>query len=246
MPNPLLIIGGRDSSNGAGITVDLEVAEELQCKTAVIMTADTQQNTHGVQQIIAQPATDFRSQLRQHLATSSVIKIGMLATKALVDVLCDELTTVEATVILDPVLSASLGGALLEADAMPTLMESLLPRLRLVTPNLGEAERLLGCSLQSVGAIEQAAQQFIKYGARAVLIKGGHGQGNQSRDYFLDSVTGVAHWFSLPRVNGALRGTGCRLATAIGCYLLHGQSLFNSVKNAKTLVYNEIYAASHR
>lgn len=250
MPNNLssiLCIGGHDSSGGAGITIDQATAAALEQPIRTLCVATTIQTDQGVQSI--QPITpqELEQQLEQAFTQSiAAVKLGMLVNQDIVVRVGDFLKEQGVPIIFDPVLSATRGGALLAADAIPMLQTHLLPYVSLLTPNLPEAEHLSALPITTDHEIEQAAQWFIKQGVRAVLIKGGHGHSQESRDYLFAPDEGIHQWITAPRLDVQLRGTGCRLATAIACYIAQGLPLALAVSYAKNFVYNCLYAATHR
>ncbi len=242
----ILCIAGVDSSGGAGIAVDALMCRALKHAFIALETAYTVQTAQGVQAMTPRPLKQFTQELTQALAKPiSAIKIGMLANADIIGVVSDCLQSVRVPIILDPVLAASRGGLLLEEAAIPVLRQTVMAQATLVTPNLPEMGILLGCSLCSEEDIEQAAHSAITQGMQAVLIKGGHAQGHDSCDY-LYAACGVGHWFRAPRLEVSLRGTGCRLATSIACYMADGHSLHESVRLAKNVVYNLLHAAVDR
>ena len=245
--NSVLLVGGSDSSGGAGIAVDKVTADELQQPVLTICTAQTIQSKDGVQAIKPLPITVLTEQLQQAFKQPlAAIKLGMLVNADIINTLHDFLKTKKIPIVLDPVLMATRGGALLVLAAVPLMRRSLLPLVSVLTPNLPETEQLLGTTLMDDQAIERAAQLLVDQGAKAVLIKGGHGTDKLCRDYLLDSVSGISQWFTMPRLDVQLRGTGCRLATAIACYLAQGHPLVLAVSHARQFVYNCLHAATHR
>jgi hydroxymethylpyrimidine/phosphomethylpyrimidine kinase len=164
------------------------------------------------------------------------VKIGMLANAATVRVVAETLgRRTEAPVVLDPVLAASSGGALLDAAGRAALRE-LMPRVRLLTPNVPEAAALLG---EAPAADERAllahAQGLLALGAGAVLLKGGHGSGDESTDWLV-SAGASPEALSAPRLAQGMRGSGCALASAIAAYLAHGLALAQACRQAKEYV----------
>lgn len=242
----IAILSGRDSSGSAGSTVDRETAISLSCDISTIETAYTRQTQHGVESITALSVAELRQAVMALPAGISAVKIGMLATVSITQFVTKMVRGLSIPVVLDPVLAASRGGALLEAAALPHLRDQLLPTVSLITPNLPEAEILLQRSIQSRRDVETAALRFIELGVSAVLIKGGHAGGSSSSDYLFDTATGEGQWYSHQRLDVQLRGTGCRLSTAIACYLARGCPLSEAVQLAKQFVYNLLHATLNR
>jgi hydroxymethylpyrimidine/phosphomethylpyrimidine kinase len=234
----VLLIGGTDSSGGAGLVRDLCTATELGAPAVCAVTAVTAQTDGGVRAAEVVSAAVVRSQIEAAFATRDVgaVKIGMLATAAVVHAVAAGLAPHrQLPVVLDPVLLSTSGAELLDEGGRAALVECLLARATLLTPNLPEAAALL----RSVSAISEAqalgqAQQLVALGARAVLLKGGHATGAHSVD-LLVSGAGVER-LSAPRVAATRRGTGCALSTAIAVYLAQRVDLPLACARAKTYV----------
>ncbi|PHQ80705.1 MAG: hydroxymethylpyrimidine/phosphomethylpyrimidine kinase [Coxiella sp. (in: Bacteria)] len=231
----LVVMAGYDSSEGAGITVDKRVAIALGLNVIDVVTANTIQTQAGVQSVTpttVETLTQQFSAIDPHAVAA--IKIGLLYHADTINVVADFIKDYTVPIILDPVLAASKGGALLLPEALPLLQSRLIPHVTLLTPNIPEAETLLQRPLTSRHAIETAAQQFRS----PVLIKGGHGTQTDCADYLY--AQGEGQWFESQRLDVTMRGTGCRLSTAIACYLANGCNLKESVKKAKEYVYNRL------
>lgn len=247
MTPPLaLTIAGSDSSGGAGIQADLKTFSALGVYGASVITAITAQNTLGVSAVHDVPPEMVLEQMRAVLSDLDVrvIKIGMLSSAAIIKAVVSELETYQGFVVVDPVMIAASGDALLRNDAVEVLRARLLPRADLLTPNLPEASALLGSS-QALNIEEQIQQAAAlqQLGARAVLVKGGHGQGTESTDVLLDA-DGFVSVFRKPRLaTRHTHGTGCTLSSAIAAQLAHGQSLTEAVSSAKDYVFEAIAAA---
>lgn len=244
----ILSIAGFDSSGGAGIQVDEMTALALNQRFLGVRTADTLQTAaQGVAGITCADPRKFEISVRNALKNYPItaIKIGMLGEAGIIHVVHDVLSSIRIPIILDPVLSASAGGLLLPESAIPVFLNTLAKKATLVTPNLPEISRLLGESVESPAEIERAGAWAIAQGMQAILIKGGHGAGQDSADYFLDR-SGLGRWLSVERLPVSLRGTGCRLSTAIAAYAGIGHSLYESVRLGKHFVYNLLHAALNR
>ncbi|HTO32384.1 MAG TPA: hydroxymethylpyrimidine/phosphomethylpyrimidine kinase [Pararhizobium sp.] len=234
----VLVVAGSDSSGGAGIVRDIETLAAFGVKASVAITAVTVQTHAGVGHVDAVAPDIVAAQMRASLAANTVaaIKIGMLATSdtvwAVSSVLEDR---PDIPVVLDPVLVSTSGAALLPPDAKPGLL-ALFRQCALVTPNLPELSWL--ASGLSEGALIQAGD-LIQSGARAVLVKGGHGTGEQSIDILLRPGH-PAHSFASPRLAVTMRGTGCMLASAVAARLAHGDELAAAIDGAKAYVHGEL------
>jgi hydroxymethylpyrimidine/phosphomethylpyrimidine kinase len=235
----VLLIGGSDSSGGAGLVRDVRTLSDLDVDPLCALTAVTAQTDSAVLACHMVPVAVLRAQLEAALLTGRVgaIKIGMLGTAATVQAVAERLAAYgDLPRVLDPVLRASSGGALLDAAGRSVLLEVLLPQVTLLTPNLPEAADLLGvrAARDEAEALEQA-RELLARGARAVLIKGGHARGPESVD-LLVSGHGEVRAFAAARLTASMRGSGCALATAIAAYLARGLELAAACAAAKDYV----------
>lgn len=226
----LLVIAGLDPSGGAGILADVRVAAEMGVRAVGVVTALTVQDTTGVRAVEPVAADVLAEQLAVLLADIEVhaVKIGMLGHARAAEVIARALAATAAPVVWDPILMPSRGGvSLLEGDARAATAV-LLPEACLVTPNLDEAQALVGTR-----DAEAAARALVAAGARAALVKGGHAVGSQATDLLVDE--GGVHTLASPRRDtGPLHGTGCVLSTAIACGLARGAPLRDAIAAAKS------------
>jgi hydroxymethylpyrimidine/phosphomethylpyrimidine kinase len=241
-----LTIAGSDSSGGAGIQADLKTFAALGVYGASVITALTAQNTQGVSGIHQAPADFVTAQIDAVFGDLDVraVKIGMVAQLATIDAIAAGLDRWSPKhVVLDPVMVATSGDRLLAADAVEALRTKLIPRASLVTPNLPEAAALLDEPIaSSEAAIESQGQRLMAMGCRMVLIKGGHGQGAESIDYFIDGNGVVA--LAAPRIaTQNTHGTGCSLSSAIAAGLARGEDMQTAVRHAKAWISAAIAAA---
>jgi hydroxymethylpyrimidine/phosphomethylpyrimidine kinase len=240
-------IAGSDSSGGAGIQADLKTFSALGVYGASVITALTAQNTRGVT-AIEDVAEDFiGAQIDAVFSDLAVdaVKIGMLSRVAAIRAVAEGLERWRAeAVVLDPVMVAASDDRLLRADAVDALRRNLIPRAWLVTPNLPEAAALLDAPVAADEAdMRTQAEAIRSLGARAVLVKGGHGSGPESVD-ILVAPSGV-HRFAAPRVmTRHTHGTGCTLSSAIAAGLARGLSLLDAVALGKDYVSAAIAAAA--
>ena len=247
MTTPIaLTIAGSDSSGGAGIQADLKTFAALGVYGASVITALTAQNTSGVAAIHPVPADFVTAQIDAVFSDLAVkaVKIGMVAQLATVDAIAAGLKRWSPNhIVLDPVMVATSGDRLLAAEAVEALRTQLIPRATLVTPNLPEAAALLDEPVaSSKAAIESQGRRLISMGCRAVLIKGGHGQGAESIDYIFSGNGTVA--LAAPRIaTKNTHGTGCSLSSAIAAGLAKGEDLETAVHNAKAWISAAIAAA---
>jgi hydroxymethylpyrimidine/phosphomethylpyrimidine kinase len=241
-----LTIAGSDSSGGAGIQADLKTFAAFGVYGASVITALTAQNTRGVSGVHEVPPDFVTAQLDAVFDDLDIaaVKIGMVAQVSTIEAIAAALSRrTPKHVVLDPVMVATSGDRLLSTDAVSALRERLFPLASLITPNLPEAAALLGDSVASdEAAIAKQGRQLLAMGARAVLIKGGHGKGSESIDYlfFGDDVIALP----APRIPTAnTHGTGCSLSSAIAAGLAKGEILETAVRDAKTWISAAIAAA---
>lgn len=240
-----LTIAGSDSSGGAGIQADLKTFTALGVYGASVITAITAQNTQGVQGVLTLPADIIAAQMRSiasDLAVSA-IKTGMLADRTTVDTVADGLGLFEGIpLVVDPVMVATSGDVLLAPEAVEAVRTRLLPIATVLTPNLREAARLLERSVASTpDEMEAQGRALLAFGPKAVLIKGGHGDGPDATDILVFDSGSLR--FTAPRlVTRNTHGTGCTLAAAIAARLAEGDSLPTAVRAAKDFVWQAIDA----
>ncbi|WP_044412546.1 bifunctional hydroxymethylpyrimidine kinase/phosphomethylpyrimidine kinase [Thiomicrospira microaerophila] len=242
----LLTIAGSDPSGGAGIQADIKTFSATGSYGMSVITGLTAQNTQGVQAIHPVPAEFVKAQLDSLFADIQIdgIKIGMLGDASIMQMIVPYLRDFNGPIVLDPVMVAKGGAALMSQTAERTLIEFLLPLAGLVTPNLPEMAVLVGqAEAQSQQQMQQQAEQLIKLGAKAVLAKGGHLAGQESSD-LLVTPDGF-HWFNAPRIDTAnTHGTGCTLASAICSYWAQTADLNSAVAQAKTYIQGAIQHAN--
>ena len=239
-------IAGSDSGAGAGIQADLKTFAALGVYGATVITALTAQNTRGVAAIHAVPAAFVAAQIDAVFSDLAVgaVKIGMLGHAAVIEAVAAGLDRwTAANVVLDPVMVASSGERLLDAEAVDLLKRELLRRARVVTPNLPEAAALLGAKVaESEDEMEAQANALLALGAKAVLMKGGHRGGAESTDVLLDG--GAVIRYAARRIaTRNTHGTGCTLSSAIAAGLAKGHDLATAVSEAKDFVTAAIAAA---
>ena len=242
----VLTVAGSDSGGGAGIQADIKTITLLGSYAASALTALTAQNTKGVASIHSLPPSFITSQLNSVLSDIpiDVVKTGMLHTPAIVSALAENLSERKhlLPVVVDPVMLAKGGAALMERDAFSTFVEQLLPLAYLITPNIPEAERLLGKNIQTETEAEQAARDLHALGAANVLIKGGHLSGEFSNDILFDGA--ACYYFRAKRFfTSNTHGTGCTYSSSIAAFLAQGEPLNVAVKKAKEFITDAIQLA---
>jgi hydroxymethylpyrimidine/phosphomethylpyrimidine kinase len=239
-------IAGSDSSGGAGIQADLKTFSALGVYGASIITALTAQNTKGVRAIEPVPAEFVRAQMDAVFSDLDVraVKIGMVWRSDVIETVAAGLARWNQTaVVLDPVMAASSGEDLIAPQARNALKRMLWPHAQVVTPNLAEAAALLDApAARTETEMREQGERLLALGARAVLVKGGHGGGAQSVDLLLQG-TGCTR-FAVDRVAGRdAHGTGCTLSSAIAAGLAKGMGLVDAVRAAKDFVTAALAAA---
>jgi hydroxymethylpyrimidine/phosphomethylpyrimidine kinase len=249
MKTPIAVtIAGSDSGGGAGIQADLKTFSALGVYGASVIAALTAQNTKGVTGIHDVPAEFISAQIDAVFSDLDVdaVKIGMLSQPAAIRAVAEGLARHrQHRIVLDPVMIAASGDRLLAPEAIAVLRTELIPRAIVITPNLPEAAALLEAPVaQSENEMREQGEKLLALGARAVLIKGGHGGGAESVDLLIEP-TAVARLAAGRIATDNTHGTGCTLSSAIAAGLAKGLDLAESVRQAKAYVTAAI-AASDR
>lgn len=234
----VLSIAGSDSGGGAGIQADLKTFTVHRVFGMTAITALTAQNTRGVDAIHAVPADFVRKQIDAVVTDIGVdvVKTGMLANREIVAAVCAAIRDHRLrNVVVDPVFVAQSGAPLIEAHAQRALLEQLVPLALVVTPNVPEAARLTGLTIESVADMRRAAADLVARGARSCLVKGGHLDGAEAADVFFDGADYVELVETrTPTPN--THGTGCQLSAAITANLALGHPLADAVARAKRFI----------
>ena len=242
MRGRVLIIAGSDSGGGAGIQADIKTVTALGGYAATAITALTAQNTRGVFAILDVPPAFIAQQIELVLDDigADCIKIGMLHRADVIETVADVLEGRAAAIplVLDPVMVAKGGHPLLATDATESLRQRLLPMATVLTPNLPEAEALVGAA-----APEMLVARLLALGPKAVLLKGGHGAGPVLTDV-LGRADGAPEAFESARMDtSSTHGTGCTLASAIATGIAQGLDLRPAVVRARAYVRQAILSA---
>jgi hydroxymethylpyrimidine/phosphomethylpyrimidine kinase len=241
-----LTIAGSDSGGGAGIQADLKTFSALGVYGASVITAVTAQNTQAVTAVHDIPVDIVTQQIQAVLDDINVaaIKVGMLSSSEIIIAVSDKLNQSNIPVVLDPVMVAKSGDALMQQSAIESLKTKLLPIATLLTPNLPEAATLLQCDVATDEATMRAqGEALIKLGATAVLMKGGHASGDVCVDLLIVPGDPIAR-FTSTRVNTKnTHGTGCTLSSAIAANLAKGTSILEAVRLSHSYLKQAIICA---
>ncbi len=240
-----LTIAGSDSGGGAGVQADLKTFSALGVYGASVLTAITAQNTRAVTAVATVAPAMIRAQIDAVFddLVIGAVKVGMLGGPDVIGVVADGLAGCAAPVVLDPVMVAKSGDALLADDAVAFLRARMLPLADLLTPNLPEAARLLDSPEASdEAAMLEQARALLALGPRAVLMKGGHGIGADCVD-LLVTPEAVLRLSARRQATRNTHGTGCTLSAAIAAGLARGASLPEAVQTAHTYLQGAIAAA---
>ncbi len=248
-----LTIAGLDPSGGAGIVADIKTFTAFGCFATSVIASITFQNTTGVFGAIHQTADSIRRQFEPIIEdfTVSALKTGMLPTREVIEEVTRLVKKNELkNFVVDPVVRSTSGFDLIDDQALKSLVEKLFPLSEVVTPNLPEAERITNLKIEDESDIERAARIMQSFGAKNVLIKGGHLLSSKSKvqspktakDFLFvgDELHIVEAGFI---ETNATHGTGCTLAAAIAANLALGKSLFEAVEAAKKFVTEAIKTA---
>ncbi len=245
-PGRVLIVAGSDSGGGAGIQADIKTVTALGAYAMTAVTAITVQNTQGVTAVHEVPLDIVAGQIEAVAGDIGidVVKTGMLASRPMIETVADTLARAAAGVrrVVDPVMRAKGGHALLAEDAAQALVRCLVRGATIVTPNLPEAEVLTGRAIKTIADMERAVDACRALGAEAVLLKGGHLEGADLLDLLITSDKVIR--FEDTRIDTtSTHGTGCTLASAIAAGLARGNSLVDAVTAARVYVRGAILSA---
>lgn len=242
----VLSVAGSDSGGGAGIQADIKTVTALGGYAATAITALTAQNTLGV--FAVEPVSPAFVMRQMELVLTDIgadcIKTGMLADRAVIEAVAEavERFAPDVPLVVDPVMVAKGGAPLLANDAAECLIRRLLGRARLITPNIPEAEVLLGRAIPDRAAMVEAARDLLALGSAAVLLKGGHMEGDEVVD-LLATADGLTAFAGTRLAGRSTHGTGCTLASAIATGIAQGMDLAAAVVRARAYVRRAIETA---
>jgi len=246
--NRVLSIAGSDSGGGAGIQADIKAISACGAYAATAITAITVQNTVGVSNVHAIPNQILKEQIEAVLSDigADAIKIGMLHSSETIQVVCDCLDRYQIkNVVLDPVMVATSGDKLLQDEAIHTLKEDLIPRVRVITPNIPEAEILLGEKINKQEDLSVKAKALAEKFKVSVLLKAGHLSEDKLTDTFYDfEKKELVEMKSKRLYTKNTHGTGCTMSSSFAAYLAQDFDLQTSAYNAKDYINNAIKAGA--
>lgn len=246
--NKALTIAGSDSGGGAGIQADLKTFQERGVFGTSAITALTAQNTLGVHGVFPQSLEAIEAQIEAVLSDigADAVKTGMLFSADIIRLVSRKLKEFQVSnIVVDPVMIAKGGAALLQEEAIKALKEDLLPIATVITPNLPEAAKILGVAeMTTVEQMEEAASALHKLGPTYVVLKGGHLKEGNAIDLLFDGAEFVR--FENERIDTQhTHGTGCTFAAAIAAELAKGKSIRDAVDCAKQFIHSAILHSLH-
>lgn len=246
--NRVLTIAGSDSGGGAGIQADIKAISAMGCYAASAITAVTVQNTIGVQAVHPVPLDILEGQIEAVLSDigADAIKIGMLHSTAVVKIVAQKIKQYGIkNVVLDPVMVSTSGHRLIEESAVEVIQEHLIPLARVLTPNVPEAEILIGKEITGECNFEKTAKELAhRYGV-SVLLKAGHLSVDVLTDYFYNIEDDTLTLLPSRRVETRnTHGTGCTLSSALAAALAKGEDLTDAAKSAKKYIEQAIIAGA--
>ena len=245
----VLSIAGSDPSGGAGIQADLKTFSACGCFGTTAIVAVVDENTVGVTDVHPIPVSFVTGQIKSVLDDigADAIKIGMLHSSELIRAVKETLSAYPIkNIVLDPVMVATSGDSLLQKEAIDTLKHELVPFVRVITPNIPEAEILLGKEIKKQDELPVFAKELSLGRKVSVLLKAGHLNDDELIDVFYNAETDeTLHLHSARIYTQNTHGTGCTLSSAIAAFLAHKNTLNEAVKKAKDYINNAIAAGSH-
>lgn len=245
----VLTIAGSDSGGGAGIQADIKTISALGCYATTAITAITVQNTVGVEAVHPVPVDIVKGQIEAVLSDigADAVKIGMLQSAEIVQAVAETLRKYKVgNVVLDPVMVSTSGHRLIEEEAIDTLRRELIPLARVITPNIPEAEILLGGEeIRSQASLPEMATRLSASCGVSVLLKAGHLSEDELTDILYDKETDELLRLTSKRIRTRnTHGTGCTMSSALAASLAKGETLQQAASSAKTFISNAIIAGA--
>ena len=246
--NRVLTIAGSDSGGGAGIQADIKAISAMGCFAASAITAVTVQNTVGVQAVHPIPLDILSGQIEAVLSDigADAVKIGMLHSAEVVEVVAAKIEEhAIRNLVVDPVMVSTSGHRLIEESAVEVLKKRLFPLARVITPNLPEAEILIGRAIPGESDFKAVAQELADTYGVSVLLKAGHLTDDILTDYFYNAEDGTLTLLPSKRVDTRnTHGTGCTLSSAFAAALAKGENLTTAAKSAKSYIEKAIISGA--
>lgn len=242
----VLSIAGFDGSGGAGIQADTKTISALGCYAMNVLTALPVQNTLGLKKIYEIPTQAIKEQLDTIFEDipPTAVKIGMVHSTTLVEIIADFLVDYQGPIIFDPVMVSTSGHRLIQTDTVHAYVERLFPLATLITPNLNEAAALLNKKVDSVEKMRMAGIELLQMGAKAVLVKGGHLPGMDIASILCAENT-QTQFNTTKIITHNTHGTGCTLSSAIASYLALEKDLKTAVELGIDYVHQAILGSQH-
>lgn len=244
----VLTIAGSDSGGGAGIQADIKAISAMGCFATTAITAVTVQNTIGVQAVHPIPLDILEGQIDAVLSDigTDAIKIGMLHSADVVNLVANKIKQYGITnVVLDPVMVSTSGHRLIEDNAIEHIKKCLIPLVRVITPNIPEAEILSGCKITGEQDFKNTARLLSNNGSISVLLKAGHLDGETLVDYFYNAEDDTLTLLPSKRVKTTnTHGTGCTLSSVFAAALAKGENLTIAAKSAKYFIEQAIISGA--
>lgn len=245
-PVSVLSIAGFDGSGGAGIQADTKTISSLGCYATNVLTALPVQNTTGVKNIFEIPSQAIDEQIDSILSDiyPDAIKIGMVHSVALVEIIAKHLKNYTGPIVFDPVMVSTSGHQLIQNETIAACKDLLFPLATLITPNLDEVSVLVNEKITTVEQMIPAGHTILEMGTKAVLVKGGHLQQDDLVSYLIQKGE-EPQSFSSQRIDTKnMHGSGCTLSSAIASYLALGDSLSEAVRKGNEYVAHAILGSS--
>ena len=239
----VMTIAGSDSSGGAGVEADLKTFAALEVFGTCAITAITAQNTQGVYEIFPIPPEVVKRQIEVVLEDIEVknIKTGMLYSRGIMEVVSDTIRSRKLKAVVDPVFRAGTGSVLVKEEDVDSLIDLMVPRATVLTPNRYEAELISGVEINNVEDMKDAAEKISELGAEAVVVKGGHLSGLEVCDLLWHK--GDFRTFKKPRIEVKPHGGGCVFSSAVAAFLASGNDVADAVEKAEKFMEESLESA---
>ncbi|KUG13030.1 bifunctional hydroxymethylpyrimidine kinase/phosphomethylpyrimidine kinase [Elizabethkingia sp. HvH-WGS333] len=239
----VLTIAGFDGSGGAGIQADIKTFSALGCFATSVLTALPVQNTQGVRKIYSIPEEAVADQIEAILDDifPSAIKIGMVHTPQLVDVITNTLNKYDKVpVVFDPVMVATSGHRLIEEETITAIVQKLFPLADVITPNMDEASILANMQVKTLDDMYTAGEKILNLGCKSILLKGGHQETDMITSLYFDGSGKISSFETEKFQTNNTHGSGCTLSSAIAAYLAQGKNLSDAVLLGQQYVFEAI------